>query len=81
MRTLQAGASLTVGMALTGLRVSALWVRYASLGGSHSPDELQDYLDDEAPWSAREHDVAAQALNERCSDLGLGLPVAYANEV
>jgi hypothetical protein len=32
-------------------------------------------------WPAIEHNAAAYALNEYCNDLGLGLPVRYAEEL
>jgi hypothetical protein len=55
-------------------------VSYIALGGSRPSTELLDYLNDVIPWPGREHDIAAVALNERCQELGLGVPVRYSDE-
>jgi hypothetical protein len=81
MRTLTAGTSLVTGLAMTRLGLRTFWLRYAALGGSCAPHELVGYLDGELEWPAPEHDVAAHALNEYCAEMGLGHPVAYADEV
>ena len=81
MNALSAGTSLSIGLALSGLGFHVFWSRYAASGGVHGPDEMLAYLRGEITWSAAEHDVAARALNACCASLGLGVPVAYANEV
>jgi hypothetical protein len=74
MNALSAGTSLSIGLALSGLGFHVFWSRYAALGGAYDPDG-------DITWSAAEHDVAAQTLNECCATLGLGVPVAYADEL
>jgi hypothetical protein len=81
MNALNAGTSLSIGLALSGLGFHVFWSRYAALGGGYDPDQMLAYLRDEIPWPAIEHDVAARALNECCATLGLGVPVAYADEL
>jgi hypothetical protein len=81
MITVRGGTSLGTGLAITGLGLIPFWGLYFALGGSHTPDELQAYLNGESAWTAHEHDAAAHALNEYCTTIGLGYPVAYANEL
>lgn len=50
---------------LGDLTATQLWWRYVALGGSASSAALGDYLTDSTPWPASEHNVLAQALNER----------------
>jgi hypothetical protein len=63
------------------MSLHVFWGRYFAVGGSHSADELLDYLNGISTWTATEHDAAAQALNEECATMGLGHPVAYAGEL
>lgn len=56
----------------------SLWLRYFELGGMSTPDEVVAYLRLGVVPSAHDHDVLAQALNERFSELGGDHPVAYA---
>ena len=81
MTTLRGGASLGAGLAVTGLSPCAFWGRYFALGGIHTRIELLAYLDGDTAWTLFEHDVAVLALNEYCDTLGLGYPVAYAQEL
>lgn len=55
-----------------------LWLRYFELGGMSTPAEVESYLGSGPEPSAHEHDVIAQALNERFTELGLDHPVEYA---
>lgn len=61
-----------------GLSDPALWLRYFGLGGMSTPDQVRSYLRRGAVPSAHDHDVLAQALNERFSELGRNHPVRYA---
>lgn len=82
MDTVRAGAALVAGLALTDLNVRDLWVRYLALGGSHSCDELDQYLRGRGEdWNAVEHDTAAHAINEETSDHGLDHPASYAKDL
>jgi hypothetical protein len=55
--------------------------KYEALGGTHTFRELRAYLGGDATWSAHQHDIAAQALNEYTSDRGMSHPVSYADEL
>jgi hypothetical protein len=81
MVLLKAGKSLATGQALCNFEQRRLWMSYFALGGSRSADELLDYINGVIEWPGDEHDYAALALNEECCELGLGLPVRYANEL
>ena len=54
-----------------------LWLRYFSLGGMSTPAEVESYLHMDIAPSVHDHDVLAQALNERFSELGRNHPVGY----
>lgn len=47
-----------------------LWWRYMALGGSADPLDLELYLNGLTCWSAQEHDVLGQVLNEQLWDTG-----------
>lgn len=81
MTLLSAGGTLATGQALCQVSHRQLWISYIALGGSRSADELLDYIHDLVQWPDHEHDAAAHAINEYCRDLGLGLPVLYAEEL
>ena len=80
MTLLSAGKALVAGQALCNLSDRNFWVSYIAFGGTRPPDELLAYMEGNAEWSATEHDAAAHALNDHCQELGLGLPVPYADE-
>ena len=44
------------------LTVGDLWLRYFSLGGDRTRQELQTYLGLESAWSASDHDILQHAL-------------------
>jgi hypothetical protein len=81
MSDVQAGTALATGLAMTDLTVWELWLRYLGLGGKQAYGDLQTYLAGETGWSATEHDVAAQALNEYFSDHDMDHPVRYASDL
>jgi hypothetical protein len=81
MNTIQAGPALAAGLGLTDLSVPQLWGQYVALGGIHTLRELAAYLAGETTWSAHQHDIVAQALNEYTSDHGVDHPVSYADEL
>jgi predicted DNA-binding ribbon-helix-helix protein len=59
-----------------------LWLRYFELGGMSTGLELEAFLYGALEPSAHDHDVIAQALNERFVELGGNHPVPYsADEV
>jgi hypothetical protein len=59
-----------VAWRMADLTPAELWWRYIGLSGNRALDALADYLDGTAQWPADEHNVLAQALNERLWDLG-----------
>jgi len=81
MATLRAGMVLDIGLAITGLSVGAFWGALLRPGRWPYPQALLAYLEGDSDWTALEHDVAAQALNEYCAAMGLGYPVAYVHEL
>jgi hypothetical protein len=53
-----------VAWRLGALTVTDLWWRYTGLGGNRPRAALVEYLAGAAAWSASEHNVLVQALNE-----------------
>jgi hypothetical protein len=53
----------------TGMRVEELWLAYFALGGSAGRYEVEAYLAGLMPMTAHEHNVLAQAVNERLAEL------------
>jgi hypothetical protein len=53
---------------------NVLWMRYFELGGMSSAFQLDAYLHDALQPSRHEHDVIAQALNERFVEPGATTP-------
>jgi len=64
-------------LAASGWSRRELWLACFALGANASPDELDRYLTGHVQPSVAEHNVIAQALNERLHDLGLDHPVPY----
>lgn len=64
-----------------GLSESDLWLRYFELGGMSTLIEVGSYLRGDPVPSDHDHDVLAQALNERFSELGRDHPVGYAGSL
>ena len=81
MVTVKGGTALAAGLAMAGLSIEDLWMRYFALGGSYPRRVLEVYVKGESTSSAHEHDVAAQALNECLADQGMDHPVAYADDL
>jgi hypothetical protein len=81
MDVLGGGAAVASGLGMSDLSPYELWVRYLALSGCHSLQELENYVNGLSVWTAHEHDVAAQALNEYFSARGMDHPVAYAEEL
>jgi hypothetical protein len=60
-----------------GLSHRELWLRYFELGGMSTGFELEALVIGVITPSDHDHDVIAQALNERFVELGRNHPVAY----
>lgn len=54
-----------------------LWLRYFELGGMSTALELEAIIYGALEPSPHDHDVIAQALNERFTELGGDHPVPY----
>jgi hypothetical protein len=55
---------------LGALTVAELWWRYTEMGGNRPRAALGEYLAGALPWSAPEHNMLVQALNECLWELG-----------
>lgn len=53
------------------LTLTDLWGLYLGLGGTADRAALADYLSGRSAWSALDHNVLAQTLNEHLWDLDL----------
>ncbi|HEX2053435.1 MAG TPA: hypothetical protein VHJ78_06900 [Actinomycetota bacterium] len=60
-----------------GLSLDELWLRYFELTGQASLLELEAYLRGALIPDRLQHDLIAQALNERFLELGMDHPVPY----
>jgi hypothetical protein len=64
-----------------GLSHGELWFRSFELGGMSTGLELEAFLYGILQPSAHDHDVIAQAINERFVELGKNHPVAYSRDL
>jgi hypothetical protein len=55
---------------LGALTIAELWWRYTELGGNRPRAAIGEYLAGTVRWSASEHNVLVQALNECLWELG-----------
>ena len=62
------------------LSIGGLWLRYFELGGMGTALELEAYLYGALQPSPLEHDVLAQALNERFVQLGGIYTIPYSDD-
>lgn len=53
----------------TGLTVAELWLRYFAYGGVASRFELDAYLNGALALPPLQHDIVAQAINERLDEI------------
>ena len=63
-----------------GMSVPALWIGYISVGGNGSLAEVKDWLAGHGVLPGLDHDMLAQALNDRFTEAGLEHRVAYSRE-
>jgi hypothetical protein len=68
---------LEQGRVGSGLSLGELILRYFELGGMSSALELEAFLYHALEPTTHDHDVVAQALNERYVELGGNHPVPY----
>jgi hypothetical protein len=63
------------------LSPSELWWRYFALGGNATPATFDGFLDGTVKPGRADHDLVAQALNERFAHLGQDSPVPYFDQL
>ncbi len=73
----QAGNVLDRARVQLGLSQADLWFNYFELGGMSNGFDLEAFLYGVLAPSDHDHDVIAQALNERFAELGGNHPVPY----
>ncbi len=61
-----------------GITLYNVWFGYVAVGGNESLRQVQAWLRGVAEPGDRDHDLMAQAFNDRFVDQGLDHPVAYA---
>ncbi len=71
------GSMLRAGQDHLGLSLHDVWLGYISVGGNAPLREVQGWLTGLAEPGDDDHDLMAQALNDRFVDQGLNHPVAY----
>lgn len=72
---------LRSGLARSGLDESQLWIACSGIGGALGPADLEAALAGTLRLSDHDHDVVAQALNDRFVELGMDHPVPYARDI
>lgn len=72
-------ADIVAGRVDLGISARDLWVGYFSLGGNGTQAEVDDWLSGAVPLPAREHNLLAQTLNDRYTDIGRNHPVPYSD--
>ncbi|MBV8221431.1 MAG: hypothetical protein JO325_23440 [Solirubrobacterales bacterium] len=78
---MRGGRQIKAGRVALGVSLVELWCLYFALGGSATPAEMADYLEDRLTLPFVEHDMLAHALNERFSAVGMGYPLPYADDL
>lgn len=71
--------TLDVARQQAELTVDELWVRYFGNGGTATSTEFTAFLTDHAWPTDLQYDIAASALNEQFTEMGLDHPVPYTN--
>ena len=73
-----AAADLDRGRREAQLSMDDLWWAYFALGGNATPTEVRAILTGDSRPGRLDHDMLAQAINDRFVDMGGDHPVAYA---
>lgn len=63
-----------------GLSALALWIGYYALGGNGTPADVEGWLSGAATPTEADHDLLAQALNDKFMEWGMNHPVRYLKE-
>jgi hypothetical protein len=69
--------ALAAALASADLHLHDLWLAYFTLGGNAGPYEVEAYLAGQVPFTAHEHNVLAQAVNERLAELSTSTRAPY----
>lgn len=72
---------LRAGFSVSGLTLEDLWFGCLSVGESPGPGGLAAALAGRRELTDHQHDVVAQALNDRLIEMGLDHLVPYAGEL
>ena len=72
---------IEAGRRRLGMSARDVWVDYFAVGGNGSLAEVRGWLSSAVRVPAREHDLLAQALNDRFTDIGLNHPLRYSDAV
>lgn len=75
------GGELDRGRREVDLSMADLWWAYFALGGNATPTEVSAMVTGRSRPERMDHDILAQAINDRFLDLGLDHPVAYASDL
>ena len=60
-----------------GITVQDVWLGYISVGGDAPLRVVEEWLTDVSEPGDHDHDLMAQAFNDRFVDKGMNHPVAY----
>jgi hypothetical protein len=70
-------SNLAKSFAASQIGLDDLWLRYFALGGNAGRYEVEAYIAGLMPLPAHEHNVLAQAVNERIAELPPPPPAPY----
>jgi hypothetical protein len=63
-----------------GMSTMDVWVGYFAVGGNGALPDVGDWLSSTVRPPARDHDMLAQALNDRFTEAGFDHPVRYSDD-
>lgn len=78
---MQSGNVLEAARGRLGVGLQDLWLAYFGLGGTASQRQVEAYLRGDAPLDGSQHDVLAQAINDRAIDQSENAPAPYADQI
>jgi hypothetical protein len=64
MERMQSDPALVNAIIASEVTVRHLYMRYRSLGGQKTRQELQSYLTGDVRWTTHDHDILADALEQ-----------------
>ncbi len=72
-------AGIESGRRHLGMSTRDVWIGYFAVGGNGSQADVRGWLSSAVGLPAREHDMLAQAVNDRFTEIGLNHPVRYSD--